>query len=652
MIFRETHMTDRAYSFRQRSFTNGIVGTTALAMLFLVYWASLSGPFLFDDHPNFAPLYSWLRGDVSWDVVVFENGSGPLGRSISMASFAITAAMHGMSPFAFKLTNLFIHAFCAVLVFLIARFTLKEDGFEPRRDVTWLAIFVALFWAIHPIQVSTVAYAVQRMAELSALFTIVALLAFCIASMRPLRGWTRRTTLFLVIPIATLTAAFSKENGLLVPLLCLALHAGWLSRVSQIPRFERGLFFGLFLIVPAALFVVLLLWKPNYLLQGYELRDFTLLQRLLTQPRVLLDYLWGLVWPGHVTAVVHFDDVRVSTGLWTPLSTVMAIFAWLGLLVVALRVRRDHPYVLGGLLFYLGGHAMESTILPLEIAFEHRNYLPSLGIWLALGTGIQRWQANRERRGTSSPMVGAIMGIALLFTAGQTYLRTWEWRSRESLVVRAVSLRPLSARSQLDFAQVALENGNSALARQTLVRLESFESPRVRFMSQVYVSFFDCLQGAGISDQTINSYSELVPLPLTISELTVAEAVMRLVQSGMCRKVSLAQVGNFIAGMVKRSPQSGSDLAVWRMQYLAASAYELASMPDLALEQAKVSWVNSGNDVEVGMLLLRTYTILGLRADAERQHKLLKETVPEGFFSVHRRLDEWVQDHAGTEVQT
>ena len=80
----------------------------ALVCIF-VYWPALSGPFLFDDFPNLAPLSSYNAGNISVAEVIFGGTSSSLGRPISMASFLIGSESFPQSPWIFKCINLFIH---------------------------------------------------------------------------------------------------------------------------------------------------------------------------------------------------------------------------------------------------------------------------------------------------------------------------------------------------------------------------------------------------------------------------------------------------------------------------------------------------------------------------------------------------------------
>ena len=143
----------------------------------MVYWPGLSGPLLLDDWDNLREWQRWVNGQQSgWQVIV-GNNSGPLGRPVSMASFVLSASVMGPSVWALKLSNLILHVLCSVLVFLLTA-RLFQGAPENGPSQRMVAAIVASLWLLHPLQVSTVLYAVQRMTQLSTLFLLAGLYAY------------------------------------------------------------------------------------------------------------------------------------------------------------------------------------------------------------------------------------------------------------------------------------------------------------------------------------------------------------------------------------------------------------------------------------------------------------------------------------------
>ncbi len=152
-------------------------------LAFLAYSTGFGGPFLFDDFVALsANALLQIDGTVfdAWRSASLSSGSGPLRRPIAMFTFALNhVALGGLSPFALKLVNGLIHAAIGALIYLLASalFAQLRPGAD-RTQARWLGLLTAAIWLLHPLHVSTVLYAVQRMAQLAALFMVAGLLVF------------------------------------------------------------------------------------------------------------------------------------------------------------------------------------------------------------------------------------------------------------------------------------------------------------------------------------------------------------------------------------------------------------------------------------------------------------------------------------------
>lgn len=428
----------------------------AIGLALLVYANGLHGPFLFDDHIHITQnRYVQIDSLSADDLAQAWNSSFsrfPANRPLAQLSFGINHALAGLDPWAFKLTNLLIHLASGLLVFVFTRLlyrALAGETYDPARGALFAAATAAL-WLLHPLHVSTVLYTVQRMAQLSSLGTLLALSAYLhgrleIAAGRPGGAW-----MLLSAPLALL-AFLAKENAALLPLLLLVLELTVLARVGfgTQRRFVRG--------VQLAYIAVPLLAGAGYLATHLELvsytgRDFTLEQRLLTQPRVLWTYLQWLFVPDVTAFALFHDDLVVSTSWLSPWTTLPAA---LGLLVAtgaALAGRRRYPVAAFALLFFLGNHALESSVLPLEMMFEHRNYLASVGP-LALAAYLVTVSATPARMRRLALLVSALL---LLAYSAVTWVRVDHWSSYSKFVLTSAEHHPGSLRSNFMAAQALI----------------------------------------------------------------------------------------------------------------------------------------------------------------------------------------------------
>ena len=182
-----------------------------------VYWPGLSGDFMLDDQPNIVAPYVDPRNIDAVIYTITHNGSGMLGRSISVLSFMLTALQFGLDPWGYKFHNLLLHLFNGILILRL--FYLVLSRLDPQlsgRGALMVAGITAGLWLIHPLQVSTVIYAVQRMAMLSSTFILLALLAWM--KLRSLESGSLRFYLWgwLVFPLMCVCALLSKELGALI----------------------------------------------------------------------------------------------------------------------------------------------------------------------------------------------------------------------------------------------------------------------------------------------------------------------------------------------------------------------------------------------------------------------------------------------------
>lgn len=366
----------------------------ALAATFLVYQRGLSGPFLFDDGPNIVQNANLAIHDLNPAALkqaAFSGHSGPFLRPLSMVSFAANYYASGLNPYYFKLTNLAIHLFNGVGVFILTLLLLNfyRKHFEPGLSAShsqWISLAVAAAWLLHPFNLTSVLYVVQRMTSLSALFCIWGLTLFLWGRTRLYEGKNGLLPMLAGLLLFTPLAVLSKENGVLLPLLMLVAEVTLFSFHAEKPSARRFLagFYALSVAIPAAIALGYLTVHPDWLLAGYKTRDFTLTERLMTEARVVWFYIGQILLPSTAQMGLYHDDIAISRGWFQPISTVFAIVGVMALLGLSFLARKKAPIIAFGVLFFLAGHLLESTIWPLEIAHEHRNYLPMYGILLML----------------------------------------------------------------------------------------------------------------------------------------------------------------------------------------------------------------------------------------------------------------------------
>ena len=422
----------------------GLVGL--LVLVTAVYGAGLSGPFVFDDFPALVENSRLRVGSLSfselWEAA-FSFNPGGTGRQLAMLSFALNYALGGLDPWGWKLGGLLVHLANTVLVYALCVRLLSLAGVQ--RLLRWSAAAIALLWAVHPLQVSTVLYVVQRMETLSLTFVLLALLAYLRgreAQISGARGWV---WLVLCAPLLLL-ALGAKETALLLPLYTLALELTLLrfdgSTLAQKRFWRWGYTIGfLFAVV---LFVVVVI--PAYTSpQAYAIRDFTAGERVLTQLRVLPMYLGQILAPSPALMSFYYDDFQASRGLLEPFTTIAGALLLFVLFVIAWIFRGRAPLFSLGLVWFFASHAITSNVLALELVFEHRNYFAILGILLAAAE-LVRWIPVRDGPGIKVvAVVALILGVGFLGA-----VRAATWGNVLLLSTEFTQLNPHSARAAQD----------------------------------------------------------------------------------------------------------------------------------------------------------------------------------------------------------
>ena len=461
------------------------------------FWPVLSGGFLFDDFANLKAIgeYGPIRDMEGLARYLTSGIADPLGRPLAMASFLLDTRDWPAEPASFLRSNLVLHLLNALL---LAQVLARLGGFIglARSLAVKSAVAAAGFWALHPLWVSTVGYVVQRHAMLATTFVLLGILAWlaALAAFRqgqPVRGWLWAA---LAMPACGVLAALSKANGMLLPLLVLTIHFFMLARTAG-PRPSERHAVRLLLVFPSLLLILGLLASIVPEPPG---RPWSTAERVMSQPRALLDYLAHLMIPRVNSVGLFADGFQVSRSLLSPPTTLPATILVLGLAVAPFALRRRHPVFSGAMAFFLAGHVMESTVLPLELYFEHRNYLPAmlLGWPLALHLLSHPWQ---ER--TGPPILGILLAVLML----TTFQRAMLWADAPRQAAVWASLLPDSPRAQTWAAQHEVERGQLEAAKYRL--LAARERNPENLMLAVNLLDIECARGE-LSTQSVQRTAE------------------------------------------------------------------------------------------------------------------------------------------------
>ncbi len=413
-------------------------------------------PFAFDDLTNlvFNPR---IQPDRWADLGAALHARGGQDRPVAMLSFALNYLYGGMDPTGYHAVNLVIHAVSALLLFALLR-ALTRAPRSPeslRANTTAFAFSGALLWALHPVNTQAVTYIVQRMASLAALFYLLALLLFVLWRLGALRGhWA-----WPGIVLAFAAGMGTKSHVITLPaallLIDVAFFAGW--------RRYHALAAAALAIVAVPVALVAAGAPFQHFLEAPSHRDFSGLERWLTQGRVIWHYLSLLAWPDAGRLQVDYD-FAVSRSLLAPPVTALAWAGLLALTATALYGLRRAPWPAVGWLFFMLALSVESSFILLEMAFEHRLYLPAaLLIPGLLAPFFARLRGERQ-------VLAAGMAV-LLVAAGlawQTIERNRDWRELSTLWAGDLARGASPQRAALNAAVAHLRSGDADAAMEIL----------------------------------------------------------------------------------------------------------------------------------------------------------------------------------------
>jgi Tfp pilus assembly protein PilF len=363
-----------------------------LALLaILIYANTMSSPFVFDSRNNIETNPHIRISKITPDSLANAALKSPSRqRPLPNISFALNYFIHGYNVVGFHVVNILIHISTGFLLYFFIKTTFRTPVLRSRYSNTmWIAFFTAAIWMFHPLQTQSVSYIVQRMNSLASMFYVLSILLY--ARFR-LNGQSRKKWWRLSGCImAGILALASKQTAATLPVFIIAYE--WfffqdlnLKRLKNYIPLLAGC-----LLLTAFIALILLGGDPlDKILGSYKGRDFTPIQRLLTQPRVVIFYISLLFWP-HPSRLNLDHDFLLSHSMLDPITTlfsILALTAGIGLAVITARKQRLVSFCI---LWFFGNLVIESSIIALEIIFEHRVYLPSMMFCLIVVLFVYRW---------------------------------------------------------------------------------------------------------------------------------------------------------------------------------------------------------------------------------------------------------------------
>ncbi|MGB9081026.1 MAG: tetratricopeptide repeat protein [Desulfuromonadaceae bacterium] len=501
----------------------------------LAYCNSFHAPFVFDDmnsiveNPLIKELTFYMHPSAAKKFPLYPAFKS---RFVSYLSFALNYRLHGLDVAGYHIFNLAVHIGNALLLYFLVRLTFRTPYFvnrqqsETRRYGSMIALFSAFLFVSHPIQTQAVTYIVQRLASLATFFYLLSLLLYIKSRLAqvnterffPVSG----VAFYLLALLSAIVAMKTKETAFTLPVIMVLYEFMFFEEKTA----RRLLWLAPLLLTMCIIpFTLINIDKPLENLIG-DVGEATRLQTgisrwdyLFTQFRVIVTYLRLLLLP--INQNLDYDypiyhslfDGEVMASLLLILSLLaLAVYLFLQSRHNIPKAKLRHPALrltAFGILWFFITLSIESGFIPIiDVIFEHRVYLPSVGFFIAVTSVIGQvgaWWGNRMAYAGKALVY--VMLAAVIILSAATYARNGVWQEEISLWEDASKkspgkIRPLNNLGNIYFDRGSL--GQAMVLYQRALRIEPYHTTWYN-ISNVY-------RNTGLIDMAIDALNHAISL--------------------------------------------------------------------------------------------------------------------------------------------
>jgi protein O-mannosyl-transferase len=455
---------------------------------YFVYTSSIKGPFVFDDAINIQDNPQIRLTELTLNGIVRAGFESPCPhRPVANISFALNYYFNRYDVAGYHLVNILMHIATGIIFFYFIKVTLGllnahnwklqfEKNTPPDKEncsihnstnssiskslrslgpasneLLFISFFTAFIWLVHPLQTQTVSYIVQRMNCMAAMFYILSLLLYVKARLANFKG--KKLALYFGCILCGILSLGSKEIAATLPFFIFLYEWYFFQEVSLIWLKRNSIYLLCFLFIVFILAIFYLDGHPiERILSAYSHREFTLWQRVLTEFRVVIYYINLLILP-HPMRLNLLHDFPISQSFLNPTTTLLSFIAISGLIVVAIWLAKRERLLSFCILWFLGNLVIESSVIGLEIIFEHRIYLPSMFFILIFVSLAYRYV-------NSKWILGSLLCAVAIVFSGWTYQRNIVWSDDVKLWEDCVIKSPHKPRQHYNLGVVLARNGN------------------------------------------------------------------------------------------------------------------------------------------------------------------------------------------------
>lgn len=570
-------------------------------LLCLAYGNSLQGVWVFDDHHDI--LRNEVLSSFTWPAFVQKYITDHFFRPLAILSFVMNYHLGGYDIYGYHIVNFTIHYISAIFIFLFVYKTmlLPSIAEQYRVHAYSIALLTAVFWCTSPLHVTAVTFVTQRYTSLAGMFYFMTLFFFVRGRTADKQSSAARQYIFCAI--SAVMAFLSKENAAMLP-ISLYLYDLLLIRGASRENIYKDTKRVIWPLAVLVLLMVLYLSTTGFPLD-YKSYTFTMKERLLTEPRIVLFYISLLIYP--VSTRLAFDqDYVLSSSFFVPWTTGVSIFIILGLIGYAFSVMRKRPLIAFCILFFFINLLIESSFIPIEIIWEYRNYVPSLSFFI-LAALFMIWvlQLFQDKKAIFIMVVGCIIFL-LIAQADTVHRRNKLFFSEKLLWYDSALKSPSLSRPHTNLALLYFQEGNLKKALEEGQKAVTLNKhPNYLASATMYTNLATYQIMANDQETALKNVRHALALQPYYDYGHAAVAILKM------KKGDLKSAGTFISQAIYLSPEDHSI----RSRH-ALILFHQGRLPE-ALKEAYRSLTLNSNGSEPKMII----------AEILRQRKLYKEAI-------------------------
>jgi protein O-mannosyl-transferase len=405
---------------------------------------------------------------------------------MAFLSYWVDYALFGLRPAGYYATQIILHLINASLVFIVVRSITGND---------LLALLTCLIFALHPIQVDTVAMINQRKTLLATMFSLL--------SIRSYIQWqkTRFDSTYATAVVCFLLALLSKSTAVVLPVLLILVEYSRTGRLCYSALFRTVPFFLL-----AALFSLITILTVTSAGHVRPYHFGSLMSQALLIVLIYSDYLFCFIVPINLSPAYSYSPMEILS--WRMVAAAAVLFLWLGFLAIA--IRKKWRSITFGLLWFTICMVPTSQIIPTtNIRADHYMYQGLMGLALIVSAGIVSIMGKEKERARKfiMPVVAALVVVLAPITLNhfghystpvkyyERFVHTQGWSpSAEAILARVYNIRgenelaeksykkaidhflePIKSSLRMELARVYIRAGrlDDALAQLDLVPPDS-----------------------------------------------------------------------------------------------------------------------------------------------------------------------------------